>query len=483
MKVELNAKKLDQQYFLGLRKEVLSKWHTGSEVDLGQTVSYLGSLPRHKNYALKLKKAHKSGQTMIRTDSGVPRISEQIDYLQHLQNNGQADFLGTMVDSLTRNHRYEQAQKELERSRQTGKWTINGFPMVTHGVEGVKKITEAVDLPVMIRGVGPDWRLIAEIGFAGGHSATSGTPLQSFSQYSKVLTLPEVISYYQYMYRLMGYYEDHGVALVVSITGNFGIITPFSILLAGAIIDALIAASQGVKNVSMTVNTQGNLAQDIAAVHTLRKLSRVYLDRLGHGDVFSTMNCTNWSGKFPEDTFQASAIIALGVMVAVATKSEIAHLKTIEEAKSIPKRDSNVATLKLAKTIINMLEGQEFDLPGKSIRPEAEMLEKETMMIVDKVLEMGDGDPVVGEIKAVEAGVIDFPFATNRNVPCRIKGVRDGKGMIRYLDTGNLPFDREIIDFHAQKLAQRAELQQREVDYRTIISDLSAIGKGRLMEL
>ena len=103
-------------------------------------------------------------------------------------------------------------------------------------------------------------------------------------------------------------------------------------------------------------------------------------------------------------------------------------------------------------------------------------------MIVDKVLEMGEGDPVSGEINAMAAGVIDFPFATNRNVPCRVKGVRDSQGMIRYLDHGNLPFSRDIIEYHSEQLARRAAVQQKQVDYRTIVSDLSAIGNGLLME-
>ena len=55
---------------------------------------------------------------------------------------------------------------------------------------------------------------------------------------------------------------------------------------------------------------------------------------------------------------------------------------------------------------------------------EIDMLEKETRAIVDRALEMGDGDPVVGAIKAVEAGILDHPVASNRHVKWRGHGCK-----------------------------------------------------------
>jgi methylaspartate mutase epsilon subunit len=241
--------------------------------------------------------------------------------------------------------------------------------------------------------------------------------------------------------------------------------------MAGSIIDSLIASEQGVKNISLTLNTQGNIIQDVAAIIALRKTAEEYLEKLGYKGVIVTMNCTNWSGKFPDDIFEASAVIGLGVIAAVLAKGEIAHVKTIEEAKTIPRREANAASLRIGKTIINMLKDQRLEIDRNAVEAEVKALERETKAIVDKVLEIGEGDVVIGEIGAVESGILDFPFATSRFIECRVKGLRDNEGMVRYLDHGNLPFDREIIEFHREKVAERVEVQGREVDYQSVIDN------------
>jgi len=135
----------------------------------------------------------------------VPTAKEFTDYLLFLQNESGIDLLGTMVDSMTRNQRYQAAEEGLQESLKTGKWVLNGFPMVSHGVRTVRKIIESVDLPVMIRGISPDYRLIDEIGFAGGHTGTSGTPLMAFCQYSS--NMPFETVYTQLSVRI----QTHGL--------------------------------------------------------------------------------------------------------------------------------------------------------------------------------------------------------------------------------------------------------------------------------
>ncbi|MFC1820394.1 methylaspartate mutase subunit E [Thermodesulfobacteriota bacterium] len=479
--MEIRNIRIDDERFQKERKEVLDMYHTGKEVDLDEAISFHKSMPPNKNYGKKLARAKETKETLIRSDSGVPDLDEHCEYLRYLQEEGRTDLLGTLLDSMTRNFRFDEAEKGLQESVRTGNWLLNGFPLLIHGVTGARKVIEAVDLPVEIRGVAPDWRLMAEIGFAGGHTATSSNPLQAFSHFSKNIPQEVVIKNSQYMYRLMGYYEENGVSLSASITGGFGILCPFSVLISGAIIDSIIAAEQGVRQMCLTVHTQGNIVQDVAAIKTLRKMAEEYLRKLGYDSIVVTINCTNWSGKFPEDVFQASAVICIGVMAAVLANGEIAHVKTIEEAKTIPTREANAATLRLGKTMITMLQDQKPELDWKAVEIEAKMLEMEVKSIVDRVLELGDGDSVVGNIKAVEAGIIDFPFPISRHIPAIIKGVRDKEGMVRYLDHGNLPFTKEIIEFHKEKIKERERSQERKVDYQSVIDDLSSISKGLLV--
>lgn len=474
--------RIEEEKFFEERRRVLAEWRTGKEISLEEAIEYQKGIPTHKNFTVKLREAKRNRKTMIRTDSGVPLLQEFIEYLLSLQNEGGADLLGTMVDSMTRNHLYDEVERKLEESLQKKKWILNGFPMINYGLYETRKLIQAVDLPLMVRGLAPDYRFVYEMGLASGHTATSGAPLISFSQYSREISLETVIRNYQYGYRLCGYYTESGVPITAGIGGGFAILCPFSVLIAGAILDSLIAAEQGVKNILFIVHTQGNLLQDVAALIVQRNLGKSYLDIMGYRDVEIYLDCTSWSGKFPDDFSMAHAVNVFGILPAVMAKAEVVTVKTVEEAKTIPSKDANVSTLRFGKTLIKMLEKQDLELPAKRLKEEIEILEKETRVIVEKVLEMGDGDVTRGEIKAMEMGALDVPFAANKNLPCRVKGVRDKDGMVRYLDHGNLPFPKEIIDYNKEKIREREKESGKKIDYNTIIQDLLSISKGVLVE-
>jgi methylaspartate mutase epsilon subunit len=476
--MEIRNKRLSHEEFKQERREVLAKWPTGKEVDFDEAVDFQKSLLPDKNCAKKLALAKETGAMLIRSDSGVPSLEEQTEYLQYLQDEGGSDLLGVIIDSFTRNWLFEEAEQGLEKSLQTGKWLINGFPIVHYGVAETRKLTEAVNLPLHIRGVAPDWRFISEIGIAAGYTGTGGAPIISFSQFSADLPLEVAIHNYQYMFRLIGYYEEAGVPIVAEISGGVGVLTPNSLTHAATIIDALTAAEQGVKNICLMVHTQGNLAQDAAAMIILPKLCQEYLNRFGYRDVTLTVVTTSWSGKFPEDFNEALASICLSVAAAVFGKAQLAHVKTTQEAITIPQKEANAASLRAGKMVINMLKDQKIQLDNKVMEIEIKMQKLETKAIVDKVLELGDGDAVVGAIRAVGSGVLDQVFATNKYVASRVMGVRDNEGAVRYLDHGNLPFTNEIIEFHRGKIAEREKARGRKVDYESVVHDLFSVSRG-----
>ena len=76
--------------------------------------------------------------------------------------------------------------------------------------------------------------------------------------------------------------------------------------------------------------------------------------------------------------------------------------------------------------------------------------------IVDKVLEMGDGDAAVGTVRAFAAGVLDVPWSPNRHVKSRVMPARDADGYLRILEPGALPLPRDILDVHEAGLRARA---------------------------
>jgi methylaspartate mutase epsilon subunit len=90
---------------------------------------------------------------------------------------------------------------------------------------------------------------------------------------------------------------------------------------------------------------------------------------------------------------------------------------------------------------------------------------------------MGDGDPVVGADKAVEAGILDHPVASNRYVRGVAMGARDAKGAIRYLVCDNQPFSKEIRDFHKEKLAEREKTIGKKLNWDMVVEDILQISQ------
>ena len=467
--------------FNKMRQEVLAMWPTGKEVDLDEAIEYCRSMPPSKNYALKVAEAKKNGTSLIRTDSGVASIEEEIELFKHIQDQGHSDLLGTITDSLTRTCRFEESERGLEESLRTGKSILNGFPLVAHGVTRTRKVIDAVQLPVQLRGNAPDYRLLTEIALASGHTASSNGAMMSFWHYSKDMPLETCIRNAQYQYRLYGYYEERGVPILAEPSGGFSFSTPYSIPHAGGIIDALLAAEQGTKNVVLSVFLQGNLAQDVAAITVLPRLGEEYLNRSGYKDVTVTVMSSCWGSIFPSDHAEAYALISLTAVTGVLAKAQIVHFKTISERFTIPTKEENAASLRAGKKVVEMLKDQKITLDSEKVRLEAKMLELEIRTIVDRVIELGEGDVAIGAIRGVEAGVLDQPFATTRYVAGRVMGVRDNEGAVRYLDHGNIPFSKEVVEFHRERIAEREKAQGRRVDYKTVINDIYAISKGPLV--
>jgi len=120
-----------------------------------------------------------------------------------------------------------------------------------------------------------------------------------------------------------------------------------------------------------------------------------------------------------------------------------------------------------------------FDIDG--VETEEKVTEAEIRAILDKVLELGDGDVIIGSIRAVEAGVTDSPFSPNIHVKGNVLGVRDSTGACRYLEFGNFPIPDEIKEFHRGKIAERERIEGRKLDYHVAVEDLWALSKGRIV--
>ena len=478
--MDIKNKKLSDDEFYGIRKEIMGQWATGKDVNFDEAIEYHKSMPESKSFSKKLSEAKKERKTLIQPRAGVALIEDHIKLLQYLQNNGEADLLPTTIDSYTRQNRYEEAENGIKESIRTQKSMLNGFPAVNHGVYGCRQIIENLDIPVQVRHGTPDARLLTEICYAGGFTSYEGGGISYNIPYAKDVPLERTIYDWQYVDRLTGIYEEAGVSINREPYGPLtGTLVPPSMSNAVAIIEALLAAEQGVKNVTVGYGQCGNLVQDVAALRVLEELTEEYLEKYGYEDVTVTPVLHQWMGGFPQDEAKAFAVISWGSAVAALAKATKVIVKTPHEAVGVPTMEANAQGLRCTKQAISLLADQE--LKSSALELEKAIIKGETCAIVDKTFELGMGDLALGVIRAVKAGVIDIPFAPSRYNFGKMLPARDHEGAVRYLNPARVPLPQELIDFNRGKIEHRAKLEKRKASFQMVIDDVYAISKGRLV--
>ena len=478
--MDIQNKRIPEGEFQKLRQEVLTQWPTGKDVDIEEAIAYHKSMPECRKFGKKLLDAKRDGRTLVQPRAGVPVVEEHIKLMQYLEKYGEADLLPSTIDSYTRQNRYEEAENGIAESIRLGRAMMNGFPAVNHGVAKCRQVIESVNLPMQVRHGTPDARLLTEITFAGGFTSYEGGGISYNLPYCKNIPMERTIRDWQYVDRLTGMYEEMGVSINREPYGPLtGTLVPPCISHAAAIIEALLAAEQGVKNITVGYGQCGNLRQDVAAIRTLEELTDEYLKKYGYNDVQVTTVLHQWMGGFPADEAKAFGVISTGSLIAALSKATKVIVKTPHEAVGIPTMEANAEGLRCTKQVINMYADQV--LASDKVEEEKEIIRQETRCIVDKCFELGNGDIAVGVCRAVESGVLDVPFA-----PCRANAglmlpCRDNNGAIRILNMGNLPFTQDLKDYHAARIAERAAAENRAPSFQMVIDDVYSIGKGRLV--
>lgn len=480
--MEIKNAKWSRDYFFKERLKVLSQWPTGSEVDLKDAFLYHHGMNPMKNASNKAIEALRTGRTMMCPSTGKDTIEAHKSLLLYMQEEAKVEFVTTYIDSLTRNLKFDLAKQELEKAIKTGTPHLNGFPVVEHGVSGNREVINALKIPALLFGPTPDARLTHEVGLAGGHTGYSGGPMISFWNYTKNVPVENIIYNFQYINRLMGHYEEHGVPMLYCVSGAMPATSPPSLMLAPEIIEVLIAAEQGVKHVQLNCWVQGHLAQDLGMIITFKKLAREYLDRFGHTDVKITTYSVSPTGRFPLAQDQVYGLISYYSVLAVLGQVQLVGSRTIDEAHHIPTKEGTAHSFRCAAMAINMLQPQHFNvLDNPDVKTEAYYIEIETRAMLDKVLELGQGDVVVGTKIGVELGVLDQPYSTSQRVLSKVLGVKDATGAARFYDFGNLPFDDEIKNFHMCKITEREKILGKKIDYDIVVKDLTAVSDGAIL--
>ena len=475
-------RRLESSEFNELRKEAITMWETGKELDFKESVEYRRKLPAATNGIPKLLSAKKEGRVLLEPRGGVATVREQIELLNHLLHEGQADILPVTFDSYTRTQRFKEAQNGLDETLKRGKSMLNGLPVVNLGVKQCREIVESVNGPICARTGVTDGRLSAEIVFAAGFAGFQGSAISHNLAYTKNIPLEVTIKAWQYIDRLIALYGDEGIDIFrEDYSPVTGTLVPPSISIAISVIDLIMSAEQGVKYFLQGYGQGGNMIQDIAAIKIMPKIGYYYLDKLGYNinniEVFTVFH--QWMGAFPRDEAQAFGVISYAAAVGAMAGANIIVTKSPQEAIGVPSKEANAKGLKATRQVTQMLNCQRME-SSKELDLESKMIELETRAILDKLLEIGNGDIVTGTLIGVKSGVLDIPWAPHVLNANKAMPVRDNNGAIRFLDSGNLPFPSELKDFHQTKILERAKAENREANYEMLIDDVFAVSNGML---
>lgn len=478
--VDQSEDKIPTDTFEKMRKEVLPTWKTGRAAeDLEENAAFLGKQPAFS--ALQREVLDGSRPMLVQPRSGVALVDQQIELFKSFKKVG-APVLSYQVDSYTRNNDYAAAEEEIRHSS-LFECTINGFPVINHGVAALRRVVSEVQAPLQTRHSTREPRLLAEISYAGGVTAFEGGAICYNIPYYNDYQLTESIPVWQYVDRLTGlYYERFGIVLDREF---FGVLTatliPPSLAIATGILESLLAIQQGVRCVSIGYAEQGNRIQDVAAIRTIHKVAPTIIENAGFEDIQVNSIFHQYMAAFPPLPHLAEEMIRESAVTAALSGATRMLTKTPVEAYKIPTMRDNIEGLLLNFSGIQSAEGQSVD--ALKVAEESAIIEREVWAIIDGVIQCGKGNVASGIVKAFQEGVLDIPFAPSVYNSGTVMTARDCEGAVRYLRFGNLPFDKDLKSFHVDKMNDRRRQEGLLVEGKTdnvlVERDVLSIARGQ----
>ncbi|MGA9769975.1 MAG: methylaspartate mutase subunit E [Blastocatellia bacterium] len=483
LSASVTDEKLDPVYYEQTRRDVLQHWKTGHAArDIEANASFLISQPSFSEFQAKVNSQRMP--MLFQPRSGVALVDEQIKLFKAFKSAG-ARVLSYQVDSLTRNNAYTTAEEAIIDSKASAKSTINGFPIVNHGVPLLRRVIQEVCAPLQTRHSTRDARLLAEISYAGGVTSFEGGAICYNIPYYKDYPLDQSIRRWQYIDRLTGlYYDRFGIVLDREFFGTLtATLIPPSLAIVSNIIESVLAARQGVKCLSLGYAEQGNRVQDIAAIRTLRPMTSEVLHNLGYKNIQINTVFHQYMAGFPESYERASDLIFNSSITAALSGATRLILKTPVEALRIASMEDNISGINLVKRGISAAAFEE--LSKDRIDQECDIIRREVQSILESLIYCGQGDIAQGVVSGFEKGFIDIPFSPSLFNRGEVVTARDNQGAVRFLSIGNLQFDRELRDFHQDKMAERRRaegLYSQKQDYLLVERDVLQIARGQYQQ-
>ena len=463
------------------RRQVLESWKTGYRAkDLYANAEFLGCQPSFAAVQALVNAGR--APALIQPRAGVPLLSKQVALFKAFKRAG-VRVLSYQVDSLTRNNNYAGVEEVVGENGLTGNMTnttINGFPVVNHGVPGLQRVIAEVGVPLQTRHSTRDPRLLAEISYAGGVTSFEGGAICYNIPYYKDYPLDESIKVWQYVDRLTGlYYEQFGIRLDREFFGTLtATLIPPSLAIVVNILEAILAIRQGVRCVSLGYAEQGHRIQDIAAMRMLRRLPEEIIRRLGYHDVQVNTVFQQYMAAFPESQPRAEELIYQSAITASLSGATRVIVKTPAEASGIPDLEDNLRGISLA---MSGAAAAHRPIDEKRVAEECGIIRREVEAILESLLLCGRGSISEGIVEGFRRGFLDIPFSPSIHNRGTVMTARDREGAVRFLSFGNLQVGRELQEFHRDKMDERRRaegLLSEKQNYLLVERDVLQIPRG-----
>lgn len=403
------------------------------------TVRYVTQLGK-PTVADVLADARSRGRVAVQPRCGVGGHAEMLALLRELERDAGPDVLTVTIDSHTRLRRFDHARRVLA----ANPGDLNGYPLVAHGWRRGRELNEAVAAPLEVRHGSPDARDLFDVAVASGITSFEGGGISYNLPYSKDVPLAESLAAWRDVDAACGVLADAGLVVDRELFGTLtAVLVPPSTSLAVSVIEAVAAAREGVRCLSVAYPQGGNVVQDVAALRAIPLLAARHLP----ADVAVHAVLHQFMGVFPRERAHAEDLILCGALVARLGGAAKVVAKTYQEAYGIPDGEANAAGLRLSDRANSpLLDFVTID--EEQVADECAWILREVGEIVEPVLARAataHGGLTAAVVEAFADGTLDIPFSASRHARSAVLPRRDADGAIRYRDAGGLPLSRASL--------------------------------------
>ena len=440
--------------------------------DLPEVLDHLRASTKVSAHTV-LRDAARTGIPALQPRCGVGGHDEMRSLLQQLEAGAAPDLLPVTIDSHTRLRHFDVAAATLR----TSPSNLNGYPLVSHGWQRGRELNACVQAPLEIRHGSPDARDLFAVAIASGITSFEGGGIAYNLPYCKDVPLAVSLEAWREVDAACGTLARAGVIVDRELFGTLtAVLVPPSLSIAITLLEAILAAREGVRCLSIAYPQGGALAQDVAALRAIPRLARRYLPDTV--EVFPVLH--QFMGVFPRARARADALIRYGGLVGCLGGAAKIITKTHQEAFGIPDVEANIAGIRTTRLATSdLLDFVRVD--QEQVEEEQQWIESEVDELVQPILAADDTAAAIAH--AFAAGTLDIPFSASIHAYSHVTPQRDSAGAIRYLEVGALPFGRATLQRHARLLgtcperhdasAQAITSMLRDINYFADHSDKS----------